>query len=67
MSNVEFLRQRDAAENGSLDWLARALEACLKNDSTSEAVVIALDRADAVQLVLMIDRINEGGRKDGSA
>lgn len=64
MTNVRSLHTPDK-HGKPLDWLARGLEAALKNDSGSERLMITLDRAEAIDIVRMIDERNGDEGKTG--
>lgn len=63
MSNIRNLPRKG---NGKpLDWLARGLEAALRNDYEGERVMITLDRQEAIDVVRMIDERNGDADRTG--
>jgi len=48
-----------------LEWLARGLEAALKKKGGGDRVMITLNRAEAMDVVRMIDERNGDGDRTG--
>jgi len=61
-SNVTSINSRNHKAR-RLDWLARGIEAQMKNEPNADQVAVILDRESAILLVRQIDAINKETRE----
>lgn len=64
MSNIKSLHSLDH-HGPALAWLARGLEAALRNNVTSEHVMVTIGRTDAIDMIRLIDERNGDADRTG--